>query len=123
VFYGWTGALAILALFGTIDYSIFVTVPTVMVYQQAVRFRSKQLASYGGRIHACLRALEASETWPAPINAKREEYFAELERLMACRELYEKMPVLPFSLRQLTFGAVFYVAQVAQIVALFVAFR
>lgn len=118
VFQDWTGIFALFVFIGLIDYSIFVTYPTVLVINQARKFRYKKLSKIRKKIQEVQNILKNSEIWHPDMSIELDIYLAYLDNLIKSWNLYESMHSLPLTLRQISVGLVFYIAQVAQVLVI-----
>jgi hypothetical protein len=115
VFQDWTGIFIFFVFLCVIDYSIFVSYPTILVINQARLFRHHKLLSIQDKIIDAQDILSRCEIWKPDYKIELDIFLAYLDRLIKYWNLFESLHSLPFNLRQISVGLVFYVAQIAQI--------
>jgi hypothetical protein len=107
-----------LVILGIIDYSVFVTVPTILIFRRCSESRGAKLEQLGAGIRGLAARLECTEaSEDAGSDTVQTAVAMRLNGMIKIYDAYRGMSVVPLSLRQVAIGSVFYCAQVAQIVA------
>ena len=117
VFGAVTWPLAALVIFGSVDYAVFISVPTVLILRKCAAYRATKLQQLNNVIqHSVAHMIDYSSTEAI----SGADVFAESTRLQATLALqgaYRNMSIIPLSVRLVTVSMVYYAAQIAQVIA------
>lgn len=118
VFQDWTGVFTFFVVLGVINYSIFVSYPMALIIDQSRKFRHRKLSIINKKIQEVLNVLNNNKIWNPDLNIELDIYLVYLDKLIKSWHSYDDMHSLPLTLRQISIGLVFYLAQVGQLLVI-----